>query len=59
MCKVMYGESNPSSKLTKTKMRYMRWLRHKGWTLAALVQKYGVSIATVHRIVHYVTWREV
>ena len=55
--KVMHGESNPASKLTKKQVRYLRHLRRNGWTLKELSNKYAVSIATVHRAINYVTWR--
>lgn len=52
------GEANPSAKLTRAKVGYIRHLRKQGSSLGVLASTFDVSKRTIAQIVHNELWKE-
>lgn len=57
--KILYGELNGFSKLSKQQVVQIRRDRENGDTLTVLAKRYRVCIATIHRVVNRVCWGHV
>lgn len=54
------GESNGNAKMTEAKVRELRFLRNvEHWPLAALSDRFGISVSVAHAIASEKIWRHV
>lgn len=53
------GEKNPRAKLTEDRVREIRQRIAAGELQIEVAASFGVSVATINKIVHRQTWRHV